>query len=109
MNVSEGDYRLPSKENRYDYLITEAAQKYDVDVDLIRAVSQAHSSTPLLLLTDDSRSTGHDALEAGAVDYLVRQGLTPGLLERAFRYSIAQSRSAQALRTSEARFRAVFR
>lgn len=44
VNVSEGDYRLPSKETRYDYLITEAAQKYDVDVDLIRAVIRAESN-----------------------------------------------------------------
>lgn len=44
VNVSEGDFRLPSKENRFDHLITEAAQKYDVDVDLIRAVIRAESN-----------------------------------------------------------------
>ena len=44
IDVSESDFRLPSKENRYDYLITEAAQKYDVDVDLIRAVIRAESN-----------------------------------------------------------------
>ncbi len=44
VDVSEADFRLPSKENRYDYLITEAAQKYDVDVDLIRAVIRAESN-----------------------------------------------------------------
>ncbi len=44
ITVAEGDFRLPSKENRFDHLITEAATTYGVDVDLIRAVIRAESN-----------------------------------------------------------------
>lgn len=44
VDVSETDFRVPSKENRFDDLISEAALKYDVDVDLIRAVIRAESN-----------------------------------------------------------------
>ena len=44
VQVTESDFRLPSKENRYDHLISEAATTYGVDVDLIRAVIRAESN-----------------------------------------------------------------
>ena len=77
-------------------------------LDLIELVSRRAADVPLILLTDDARASGHDALDAGAVDYLVRRGLTPALLERAARYAMGQADAARAQRTSEARFRAMY-
>jgi diguanylate cyclase (GGDEF)-like protein/PAS domain S-box-containing protein len=77
-------------------------------LDLIATASRRGCDIPLILLTDDARALGHDALEAGAVDYIVRSGLTPALLARAVRYSIGQARAARAQRDSEARFRAMY-
>jgi diguanylate cyclase (GGDEF)-like protein/PAS domain S-box-containing protein len=77
-------------------------------LDMIELVSRSAVDIPLLLLTDDARAAGHDALDAGAVDYLVRRGLTPALLGRAARYAMGQADAARAQRTSEARFRAMY-
>lgn len=44
VDVREGDFRLPSKEDRFNHLIAEAADTYDVDIDLIRAVIRAESN-----------------------------------------------------------------
>jgi len=44
VDVREGDFRLPSKEDRFNDLIEEAALTYSVDVDLIRAVIRAESN-----------------------------------------------------------------
>ena len=44
VQVTETDFRVPSKENRFDHLISEAATTYGVDVDLIRAVIRAESN-----------------------------------------------------------------
>lgn len=49
VEVTESDFRaLPPQENkpegRFDRLISEAAERYDVDVDLIRAVIKAESN-----------------------------------------------------------------
>ncbi len=77
-------------------------------LDLIEAVTSSSADVPMILLTDDTRASGHDALEAGAVDYLVRRGLSPALLARAARYAIGQSHASRAQRASEARFRAMY-
>lgn len=46
VHVAESGFHVPvlTKENRFDGLITEAATKYSVDVDLIRAVIRAESN-----------------------------------------------------------------
>lgn len=44
VHVAESNFRVPTKENRFDHLITEAATTYGVDVDLIRAVIRAESN-----------------------------------------------------------------
>ncbi len=44
VQVTESNFRVPAKENRYDHLISEAATTYGVDVDLIRAVIRAESN-----------------------------------------------------------------
>jgi PAS domain S-box-containing protein len=77
-------------------------------LDLIVAATECGYDVPLILLSDDERAFGHDALEAGAVDYIVLSGLTPALLSRAARYAIGQARAARAERESEARFRAMY-
>ncbi|HUF23384.1 MAG TPA: lytic transglycosylase domain-containing protein [Vicinamibacterales bacterium] len=42
--VTTADFRLVPRENRFDHLIAEAATKYGVDADLIRAVIRAESN-----------------------------------------------------------------
>ncbi|MBK5969706.1 MULTISPECIES: GGDEF domain-containing response regulator [Thiorhodovibrio] len=68
------------------------------------AFISAHSADldfpPLILLTDqpDPRAD-QDALDAGAMDYLHKSELTPGLLERSIRHSVARHAAKRELVT----------
>ncbi len=66
-------------------------------------------SRPVILLTGQA---GHnvdvEATTAGFADFLEKSQITAALLERAIRYSLARSQTLEALRESEAYFRATF-
>jgi PAS domain S-box-containing protein len=63
-------------------------------------------TAPLILLTGlGDRAVDDAAIQAGAADYLVKGQITPVLLERAMRHALERSRTLQALRESEERFR----
>ena len=56
---------------------------------LLREARIAGCVTPVIVLTaDDSEEVDLAAMEAGAVDYLVKSALTPRLLERSLRYAL---------------------
>ena len=63
-------------------------------VELLREVIARGCEMPIILLTGQG---GYDvdieAMEAGADDYLVKGQITPDLLERSIRYSIARKRT----------------
>jgi diguanylate cyclase (GGDEF)-like protein len=56
---------------------------------LLREARIAGSVTPVIVLTaEDSEDVDLAAMEAGAVDYLVKAAVTPRLLERSLRYAL---------------------
>jgi signal transduction histidine kinase len=60
-------------------------------IELLREASaQGFNGTVILLTGQGQTRTDLDALDAGAVDYLEKAGLTSQLLERTIRYAIAQ-------------------
>jgi len=84
-------------------------------LELLKESRDIGCKAPVILLTGiaDYR-LDLEAMELGASDFLVKDKITPELLERAIRYSLAQSRSLEQLqrqrdqlRASELRFRAV--
>jgi diguanylate cyclase (GGDEF)-like protein len=57
-------------------------------LELLRAARTAENSTPVIVLTADNRSELDEAaMEAGAMDFLVKTEFTPRMLERAIRYA----------------------
>ncbi len=84
-------------------------------LELLRESRQASYGSPVILLTGVSDyRLDVEAMHLGAADFLVKDQLTPGLLERSIRYAIAQARSLaelnrqqDELRASELRFRSV--
>jgi diguanylate cyclase (GGDEF)-like protein len=57
-------------------------------LQLLREAALAESTTPVIFLTADPNPAVDDAaLEAGAVDFLVKAEFTPQILERAVRYA----------------------
>jgi signal transduction histidine kinase len=64
-------------------------------IELLREAHSQGCGGPVILLTGQGQSrTALDALDAGASDYLEKAGLTPPMLERAIRYTLAQHTAA---------------
>ena len=84
-------------------------------LELLRESRKVGCKAPVILLTgiNDYR-LDLEAMEFGAADFLVKDTITPELLERSIRYAIAQARAMEELcyrqdqiRASELRFRSV--
>lgn len=68
-------------------------------LSLLREARIAGDETPVIVLTaDESEEVDLAAMHAGAVDYLVKGGLTPRLLERALRYALKLDETLAKLR-----------
>ena len=66
---------------------------------LLREARIAGSETPVIILTaDDSEEVDLAAMEAGAVDYLVKTTLNPRILERSIRYALKLNETLAQLR-----------
>jgi protein-histidine pros-kinase len=84
-------------------------------LELLKESRSIGCNAPIILLTGISdRKLDLEAMEYGAADFLLKDKLTPDLLERSIRYAIAQAhamdelrRNRDELRASELRFRAV--
>src|SRR5438105_3161129 len=84
-------------------------------LELLKESRESSCKAPVILLTGVSdHRLDVEAMELGAADFLVKDQLTPPLLERSIRYAIAQSgaiaelnRRHDELRASELRFRSV--
>lgn len=72
-------------------------------LDLLRLAATQRIRTPMILLTGYGEpEVDLEAMNLGAADYLVKDQVSPLLLERSIRYSIHRARSVQALFEREA-------
>jgi PAS domain S-box-containing protein len=77
-------------------------------VTLLREADAAQHDVPVIMLTGaENYDADVQAMEAGAVDYLVKGHINGPLLERALRYAIERKRSEMQLRESELRYRTI--
>ena len=77
-------------------------------IELLRSESFQHARVPAIMLTADADPrVDSEALEAGAVDYLVKDEVTPASLKRALRYATERHRVAALLAQREASLRAI--
>ena len=84
-------------------------------LELLKESSDIGCKAPVILLTGISDyRLDLEAMELGAADFLIKDKITPELLERSIRYAMAQSkamlelhRQQEDLRASELRFRSV--
>lgn len=106
-NYSEGRAALARGEHDLylvDYRLGEGS-----GLDLLREAVAAGATSPIILMTGyGDRHVDMQAMEVGAADYLVKDQITPTLLERAIRYAIYQSRTLKTIREGERNFRDLF-
>ncbi len=78
-------------------------------VDLLAEAAKMRCEEPIILLTGKGNSAiDKQAMEMGAVDYLIKSELTTEKLERCIRYSLERSASTKALRANERKYRNIF-
>src|SRR6187399_2381336 len=78
-------------------------------LDLIKEAVVLQCEEPLVLLTGKgNQMIDKEAMQAGAMDYLVKSELNVEKVERCIRYSLERSASMKAIRLNERKFRSIF-
>jgi len=78
-------------------------------IDLLAAAMEMNCEEPIILLTGKGNSAiDKQAMQMGAVDYLIKSELTSEKLERCIRYALERAASTKALRANERKYRNIF-
>ena len=78
-------------------------------LDLIKEAIKLGCEDPLVLLTGKGNQfIDREAMQAGAMDYLVKSDLNVEKVERCIRYSLERAASIKALRANERKYRSIF-
>ncbi len=95
-------------ENSFDVCLIDFRLGAQTGLEVLLAARAKASTLPFIFLTGlADEEVDRAVMEAGAADYLVKNGLTTGLLDRTIRYAFTQSRTLQSLRESEERNRSL--
>jgi two-component system, cell cycle response regulator len=109
-NFQRGSYELDWSETYEDGLAKLLTGKYAAclldyrlgerdGLQLIREAAEAGCRTPIVFLTaESSDNVDIQAMEAGALDYLVKGEITPRSMERSLRYALKLGDTLEALR-----------
>ncbi|GAB4303702.1 MAG: adenylate/guanylate cyclase domain-containing protein [Oscillatoriaceae cyanobacterium] len=96
------------KANRHDVVLVDFYLGKWTGLEILAAALAQGCKMPIIMLTGlGDRDVDTKAMQAGASDYLVKSQLTPQLLERSIRHSMERKQVEEALKNSEARFRAL--
>ncbi len=94
--------------NSFDVCLIDFRLGAQTGLEVLLAARAKNSRLPFIFLTGlADEEVDRAAMEAGAADYLVKNGLTAGLLDRTIRYACTQARTLQSLRESEERNRSL--
>ena len=87
------------KQNYHDVCLMDYRLGVYNGIDLIKEAVDSGVSMPVIFLTGQGEYTVDlEAMKAGAADYLVKDSLTPLLLERSIRYAIERATAAEKLK-----------
>jgi len=94
---------------RYDLYLVDYRLGAKTGLDLLKEAMQCNCEEPIILLTGKGNQyIDIEAMQAGAVDYLLKPELNTEKLERCIRYSLERSVSTKNLRANERKFRGIF-
>jgi PAS domain S-box-containing protein len=78
-------------------------------VDLLKAALDNNCEEPIVLLTGKGNyAVDIEAMQLGAVDYLVKSDLSIEKMERSIRYALDRAATLKALKTNEKKYRSIF-
>ncbi len=96
----------PSQEKWFDVVLLDLTLPDSSGVQTISRIRDADSRVPIVVLTGHKdEELAFDALQHGAEDYLTKEFPDGRMIRRSIRYAIERSRSEQALKESEERYR----
>lgn len=94
---------------RYDIAFVDYRLGARSGVDFLKEVREKQLDTPIVLLTGQGNySVDLEAMELGAVDYLIKAELNSEKAERCIRYTIERANTLKALRDNERKYRNIF-
>ena len=92
----------------YDLYLADYYLGAKTGLDLIKEVIE-HCDEPIILLTGKGNyKIDIEAMQAGAVDYLIKSELNTETLERTIRHSLQRSEAIKVLRANESKYRHIF-
>ncbi len=95
--------------NRFDVIVLDVAIPDGAGLANISLLKAEAPRSPIIAAGDaDSETVAVEAVQAGAQDYLVKNQLTPGWLERSIRYAIERHRMDMALQAAEEKYHGIF-
>jgi PAS domain S-box-containing protein len=78
-------------------------------VDLLKEALENNCEEPIILLTGKGNyEVDIEAMQLGAVDYLIKTDLSVEKMERSIRYALERAATLKALRANERKYRSVF-
>ncbi|HMJ47058.1 MAG TPA: ATP-binding protein [Ferruginibacter sp.] len=96
-------------DRKYNLYLVDYHLGANTGLDLIKEARGKNSEEPFILLTGKgNQRIDREAMEAGAVDYLIKSDLDSEKLERCIRYSIERANAVKALKANERKFRKIF-
>lgn len=94
---------------RFDLYFVDYRLGAKTGIDLLGEAMKMNCEEPIILLTGKGNSAiDKQAMQMGAVDYLIKSELTSEKLERCIRYALERSASTKALRANERKYRNIF-
>lgn len=86
----------------HDVAIVDYRLGMETGLELVRMAQAKNVDLPVILLTGhDSQEIDRESTRAGAADYLCKNGLTTGQLERSIRYALRHGNTLSELRQSQ--------
>lgn len=93
----------------YDLYFVDYRMGARTGVDLLRDALTNGCEAPIILLTGKgNQAVDIEAMQLGAVDYLIKTELNTEKLERSIRYALERAASVRALRANERKYRSIF-
>ncbi|HEX6572055.1 MAG TPA: PAS domain S-box protein, partial [Steroidobacteraceae bacterium] len=105
--LADGLARL--KQGRVDAIVLDLNLPDSAGLTTLLRVQPKATHVPIVVLvSQQSDETGTEAVQRGALDFLVREQLTTPMVERVLRYATERTHTLLALKASEQRYRELF-
>lgn len=97
------------QEQSFDLILSDLTLPDSDGIETIDRLRNHAASIPIAVLSfRDDEKLAIRSIKAGAQDYLVKGGLTEGILARVIRYSIERKRIEENIRKAQQRFQTIF-